>query len=203
MAMVRVGLTGGIGSGKSTVAGMLAALGAAVIDADAISRSVTAAGGSAIPALQAEFGPAFITRDGALDRDRMREATYADPGVRKRLEGIVHPLVGAESARQETLAESSGTRCIVFDIPLLVESRRWRQRVDLVLVIDCPAELQVERVVRRSALDCRLPCARSSPARPPARSAWPPPTSWSPTPGHTLQTCWRRKSSSSRSRFGL
>lgn len=152
MAMVRVGLTGGIGSGKSTAAGMLAALGAVVIDADAISRSVTAAGGSAIPALQAEFGPAFVTRDGALDRDRMREATYADPGVRKRLEAIVHPLVGAESARQENHAMAGGARCIVFDIPLLVESRRWRQRVDLVLVIDCPAELQVERVVRRSAL---------------------------------------------------
>ena len=152
MAMVRVGLTGGIGSGKSTAAGMLAALGAVVIDADAISRSVTAAGGSAIPALQAEFGPAFVTRDGALDRDRMREATYADPGVRKRLEAIVHPLVGAESTRQEELALAGGASCIVFDIPLLVESRRWRQRVDLVLVIDCPAELQVERVVRRSAL---------------------------------------------------
>lgn len=152
MAMVRVGLTGGIGSGKSTAAGMLAALGAVVIDADAISRSVTAAGGSAIPALQAEFGAAFVTRDGALDRDRMREATYADPGVRKRLEAIVHPLVGAESARQEELALAGGASCIVFDIPLLVESRRWRQRVDLVLVIDCPAELQVERVVRRSAL---------------------------------------------------
>lgn len=150
--MVRAGLTGGIGSGKSTVAGMLAARGATVIDADAISRMVTASGGSAIEGLRAEFGADFITAEGALDRDRMRQASYADPLVRKRLEAIVHPLVSAESARQEAQALASSARCIVFDVPLLVESRRWRQRVDLVLVIDCPAQVQVARVVRRSGL---------------------------------------------------
>ena len=151
--MVRVGLTGGIGSGKSTVAGMLARRGATVIDADAISRTVTAPGGSAIGPISEAFGPGFITPHGALDRDRMRQASYADSQARKRLEAIVHPLVGEESARQEAAAIASGARCIVFDIPLLVESRRWRQRVDQVLVIDCVPEVQIARVMRRSALD--------------------------------------------------
>jgi dephospho-CoA kinase len=151
--MLRVGLTGGIGSGKSTVAEMLAARGASVIDADAISRSVTAVGGSAIAALRQEFGSEFITPQGALDRDRMRQASYADGMVRKRLEAIVHPLVGAESARQESTAHAHGAPCIVFDVPLLVESRRWRQKVDLVLVVDCAPEVQIARVMRRSALD--------------------------------------------------
>lgn len=151
--MVRAGLTGGIGSGKSTVADMLARRGAVVIDADAISRSVTAPGGSAIGPIADAFGPDFITPQGALDRDRMRQASYSDVAARRRLEAIVHPLVGAESARQEAAALAAGARCIVFDIPLLVESRRWRQRVDQVLVIDCVPEVQIARVMRRSALD--------------------------------------------------
>ncbi len=151
--MVRVGLTGGIGSGKSTVAALLAGHGATVIDADAISRSVTAVGGSAIAQLHQEFGPDFITAEGALDRDRMRQASYADPQARKRLEAIVHPLVGAESARQESTAVAQLAKCIVFDVPLLVESRRWRQRVDLVFVVDCLPQVQIARVMRRSALD--------------------------------------------------
>ncbi len=151
--MVRVGLTGGIGSGKSTVAGLLVQRGAVLIDADAISRAVTARGGSAIPAISDTFGSEFITPEGALDRDRMRQASYADANARKQLEAIVHPLVGAESARQEAEAVARGAICIVFDIPLLVESGRWRKRVDQVLVIDCAPEVQVTRVVRRSALD--------------------------------------------------
>ena len=102
--MMRVGLTGGIGSGKSTVALMLAQLGAAVVDADAISRSVTAAGGTAIAAITEHFGRQFITPDGALDRTLMRARAYADPGARARLEAIVHPLVGTESDRQVTMA---------------------------------------------------------------------------------------------------
>lgn len=151
--MVRVGLTGGIGSGKTTAADLLARRGATVIDADVISRAVTASGGSAIGLLREEFGAGFITTDGALDRDRMRQATYTDTQVRKRLEAIVHPLVGAESARQEAAALAQGASCIVFDVPLLVESRRWRQRVDLVLVIDCQPDVQCARVVRRNGLD--------------------------------------------------
>ncbi len=151
-AALRLGLTGGIGSGKSTVANFFAQLGATIIDADAISRSVTAPGGPAITPLSIEFGAEFITRDGALDRDRMRSLVYADPSARKRLEAIIHPLVGQEIARQSDAAAQAGSRCIVFDIPLLVESTRWRQNLDRVLVVDCPPERQIERVMTRSGL---------------------------------------------------
>jgi dephospho-CoA kinase len=150
--MIKVGLTGGIGSGKSTVLAMLADLGAATIDADAISRATTATGGAAIPAIARVFGADFVTAAGALDRERMRSHAYADPNARKRLEEIIHPLVGQESARQVQAAIDAGARCIVFDIPLLVESGRWRSQVDRVLVIDCSPETQVARVVARSAL---------------------------------------------------
>jgi dephospho-CoA kinase len=149
---LRVGLTGGIGSGKSTVLQMFAELGAAVIDADAISRATTAAGGVAIDAIAKQFGADFITALGALDRNRMRERAYADPHARRQLEEIVHPLVGQESARQVEAALKAGVRCIVFDIPLLVESGRWRAQVDRVLVVDCSPATQVQRVVARSTL---------------------------------------------------
>ena len=151
MAM-RVGLTGGIGSGKSTVLQMLAQLGAAVIDADAISRSTTAVGGAAIAAISAQFGADFITPEGALDRTRMRAHAYADPQARKQLEDIIHPLVGQESAHQVQAALAAGVPCIVFDIPLLVESGRWRAQVDRVLVVDCSTQTQIDRVVARSGL---------------------------------------------------
>ena len=148
-----MGLTGGIGSGKSTVLQMLAELGAAVIDADAISRSTTAAGGAAIIAIRERFGDDFITSDGALDRTRMRDHAYADPQARKHLEDIIHPLVGTESARQVQAALEAGVACIVFDIPLLVETGRWRAQVDRVLVVDCSPQTQVTRVVARSGLE--------------------------------------------------
>ena len=151
--VIRVGLTGGIGSGKSTVLQMLAELGAAAIDADVISRATTAAGGAAIAAIAQRFGPDFIGPDSALDRARMREHAYADPDARRQLEEIIHPLVGLESARQVQAALDAGVPCIVFDIPLLVESGRWRAQVDRVLVVDCSPETQVERVVARSGLD--------------------------------------------------
>ncbi len=151
-AVIRLGLTGGIGSGKSTVAAMLARHGAAVIDADAISRQTTAAGGTAIAAIRQAFGPEFITPDGALDRDRMRERVFRDPGARRQLEHIVHPLVGLETARQTQAAIAAGRRCIVFDVPLLVESGHWRPRLDQVLVVDCRPEVQVERTMQRSGL---------------------------------------------------
>ncbi|HEY1229057.1 MAG TPA: dephospho-CoA kinase [Ramlibacter sp.] len=149
---MRVGLTGGIGSGKSTVLEMLRQLGAATIDADAISRATTAAGGAAIPAIAQAFGPEFITPDGALDRERMRVHVYAHPQARQTLEAIIHPLVGAESDRQVQQATAQGTRCIVFDIPLLVESGRWRAQVDRVLVVDCLPATQIARVAARSGL---------------------------------------------------
>ena len=149
---VRIGLTGGIGSGKSTVLAMLQQLGATAIDADAISRATTAPGGAAIPLIAQKFGADFIAPDGALDRVKMRERAYAHPEARRELEQIIHPLVGQESARQVEAALAAGARCIVFDIPLLVESGRWRRQVDRVLVVDCEPETQVARVTARSGL---------------------------------------------------
>lgn len=149
---LRLGLTGGIGSGKSTVLALLQARGAAAVDADAISRGVTAPGGAALPAIALQFGPEFITADGALDRDRMRERVYARPEARRELEAIIHPLVGEEIARQVEAALAAGARWIVFDIPLLVESGRWRAQLDRVLVVDCEPETQVARVAARSGL---------------------------------------------------
>jgi dephospho-CoA kinase len=149
---LRVGLTGGIGSGKSTVLAMLSQLGATPIDADAISRSTTAPNGAAIAEIEKVFGPDFITAERALDRERIRAHVYANPQARKQLEAIIHPHVGAESARQVEAALAAGAKCIVFDIPLLVESGRWRQQVDRVLVIDCAVETQVARVMQRSGL---------------------------------------------------
>jgi dephospho-CoA kinase len=149
----RLGLTGGIGSGKSTVAAFLAELGAAVIDADAIARSVTAPGGLAIPDIRQTFGHEFITQNGALDRTRMRALAYTDALSRRRLETIVHPLVSQETWRQADLAEAAGHRCLVFDVPLLVESAHWRQKVSKILVVDCEPETQIARVMARSALD--------------------------------------------------
>jgi dephospho-CoA kinase len=149
---LRVGLTGGIGSGKSTVLAMLAKLGAAAIDADAISRGTTAAGGAAIAEIERTFGSQFITAERALDRERMRAHTFADQGARKKLEAIIHPLVAAESERQVEAALAANAACIVFDIPLLVESGRWRQQVDRVLVVDCAVRTQVARVMQRSGL---------------------------------------------------
>ncbi|MBB2484870.1 dephospho-CoA kinase [Mitsuaria sp. WAJ17] len=145
---MRIGLTGGIGSGKSTVARCLAELGAALIDTDAISRSLTAPGGAAMPALVAAFGPQAQAADGALDRTFMRELAFRDPDARRRLEGVLHPMIGEETRRQELAA--SGNPWIVFDVPLLVESGRWRQRVDRVLVVDCETETQVLRVMARN-----------------------------------------------------
>ncbi|WP_096667192.1 dephospho-CoA kinase [Polaromonas sp. AET17H-212] len=147
MRALRVGLTGGIGSGKSTVAAMLADCGAAVIDSDAIARQVTAPGGVAMDQLARQFGTRFITPEGGLNRDAMRELVFADAGAKKQLEAIVHPLVGEETAR---LAARAASACIVFDVPLLVESGRWRQRVDQVLVVDCSEATQVSRVMARN-----------------------------------------------------
>ena len=149
---LRLGLTGGIGSGKSTVAQMLATRGAAVIDSDAIARSVTAANGSAMPAIREAFGPEFLNPEGALDRERMRALVFSDPGAKLRLEAIVHPLVGLATQAQAQAAIQAGHTLLVFDVPLLVESPRWRKLVDLVLVVDCLEATQIERVIARSGL---------------------------------------------------
>lgn len=149
---LKIGLTGGIGSGKSTVAGMLRERGAAIIDADAISRASTAPGGAAMAAIAAQFGPEFITPEGALNRERMRERVFQDPQARQQLEAIIHPLVAQETARQTQAAIDAGHRCLVFDVPLLAESAHWRGRVDRVLVVDCSAQTQISRVMARSGL---------------------------------------------------
>jgi dephospho-CoA kinase len=148
MQVMHVGLTGGIGSGKSTVAAMLVDCGAAVIDSDAIARAVTAQGGAAVGAIARQFGAAFVTPEGAMDREAMRSLVFADAQAKSRLEAIVHPLVGEETARQAAKTDSA---CVVFDVPLLVESGRWRQRVDKVLVIDCSEETQITRVMARNS----------------------------------------------------
>jgi dephospho-CoA kinase len=144
---MRLGLTGGIGSGKSTVARMLHDLGAAVIDADAIARACTEPGGNALAAIAQRFGPDALAADGSLDRARMRSRIFEQPELRQTLESIVHPLVADEIRRQAAAAVES---CIVFDIPLLVESPRWRIQLDRVVVVDCLPATQVARVLTRN-----------------------------------------------------
>lgn len=143
---LQIGLTGGIGSGKSTVATVWVELGAELIDTDAISRALTLPGGAAIAALQAEFGEACIDRTGALDRATMRELVFSDPGAKARLEAILHPLIGQQAQAQ---AANSTRSVLVFDVPLLGERSHWRQRAARVLVVDCSTATQVERVSRR------------------------------------------------------
>lgn len=144
-----IGLTGGIGSGKSTVATMLTELGAHLVDTDAIARALTAPGGLAIPEIAATFGNDFIDSDGAMNRDRMRELAFSDPGALMRLQAILHPLITQESEVQARQANPG--QVVVFDVPLLAESgSRWKDRVDKVLVIDCTAETQIQRVMARS-----------------------------------------------------
>jgi dephospho-CoA kinase len=149
---VRLGLTGGIGSGKSTVASLLVGLGAGLVDADAISRQLTIAGGLAMSAIAATFGSDFVDASGALARDRMRQLVHTDASARIRLEAIIHPLVGQESRRQAALLAEQACPCIVFDVPLLVESAHWRGDLDHVLVVDCTTEKQIDRVMARNQL---------------------------------------------------
>jgi dephospho-CoA kinase len=144
---LRIGLTGGIGSGKSTVAKFLADLGAAVIDTDRIARELSGPGGAAIAAIAAAFGAGAIDAAGALDRARMRTLAFADSDARRRLEAILHPLIGDETERR---ARAATAPLVVFDVPLLVESGRWTAMVDRVWVVDCRESTQLERVVARS-----------------------------------------------------
>ena len=148
--MLRLGLTGGIGSGKSTVANMLVEQGATLIDADDISRATTASGGAAITSIAAQFGPGVVNADGSMNRDAMRQRIFSDSNARHQLEAIIHPLVINESARQAEVARQAGCALLVFDIPLLVESSRWRNQLDRVLVVDCEVTTQISRVLQRS-----------------------------------------------------
>ena len=151
-AFRRIGLTGGIGSGKSTLAQLLVARGAPLIDADALSRQLTAAGGAAMPDIEQEFGPAFIAADGSLQRDRMRQLVFAEPEARLRLQALLHPRILSALLEQESLLINQGKPLVLLDIPLLVESAHWRQKVDRVLVVDCSADTQIRRVMQRSGM---------------------------------------------------
>ena len=147
----RIGLTGGIGSGKSTVGQMLHERGAAVIDADVIARNLTAPHGAAMSAIWQTFGADFITSHGALDRERMRAHVFSHPEAKQALEAIIHPLVAQETQCQAQEAIANGHHTLVFDVPLLVESgARWRAQVDRVLVVDCLEETQIQRVMARN-----------------------------------------------------
>ncbi len=144
-----VGLTGGIGCGKTTVADMFAALGASIVDTDVIAHSLTAPHGAAMPALLAEFGEDFATPEGALDRAKMRALVFTDDGARARLEAILHPRIRDATAAAAAIATGD---YVIFVVPLLIESGTWRERVTRVLAIDCPEEVQVARVMARNGM---------------------------------------------------
>lgn len=145
-----VGLTGGIGSGKTTVANMFAARGAAIIDTDQIAHELTMPTGIAMPAIARQFGTEFVAPDGSLNRARMRARVFADPAEKNRLEAILHPLIQSECDRAAQQAQGA---YLMFVVPLLVESGYWKKRVSRVLVVDCPEPLQVQRVMARSGLE--------------------------------------------------
>jgi dephospho-CoA kinase len=145
--MFVVGLTGGIGSGKSTVANLFAARGVPLVDTDVIAHRITAPHGIAMPHIAAEFGVAFVAADGSLDRARMRTLVFSDETARKRLEGITHPLIRAETEREERAAQGP---YVIVVVPLLVESGTWKNRVNRVLTVDCSVDTQIARVMSRN-----------------------------------------------------
>jgi len=144
-----VGLTGGIGSGKTTVADLFVAYGAQLVDTDAIAHELTAPDGAAMPALIAEFGADIATGTGALDRVAMRRCVFSDPSARGRLEAILHPLIRTLSAVR---CQAANSPYAVLAVPLLVESGSYRERCDRIVVVDCPESLQVDRVMARSGM---------------------------------------------------
>ncbi|WP_133647374.1 dephospho-CoA kinase [Paraburkholderia flava] len=145
--MFAVGLTGGIGSGKSTVADLFGKLGVTIVDTDVIAHRITAPLGAAMPLIAQTFGPSYVAADGSLDRARMRALIFSDDTARQQLEAITHPLIRAETDRERHAA--SGPYVIVV-VPLLVESGSWKMRVDRVLVVDCSVDTQIARVMRRN-----------------------------------------------------
>ena len=147
--LLQIGLTGGIGCGKTTVANMFAALGASIVDTDLIAHSMTVPGGPAMAAIGAEFGDLYITPEGALDRAAMRALVFSDPGAKLRLEAILHPLIRAAA---EADADAAQGAYVIFVVPLLIESGTWHGRVARVLAIDCPEAMQISRVMNRNGL---------------------------------------------------
>nr|WP_216863974.1 dephospho-CoA kinase [Polynucleobacter sp. MWH-Berg-3C6] len=147
-----IGLTGGIGSGKTAVSDLLAKLGAGIVDTDLIAHQITAANGVAISAIKKHFGPDFIAADGSLNREKMRSLVFTKPEARKSLEAITHPLIREESSRQALKLSQEGARYLVFVVPLLIESGSWMTLIDRLVVVDCPEEVQINRVMQRSNL---------------------------------------------------
>ena len=146
----RIGLTGGIGCGKTTVANFFAELGVSIIDTDVIAHSLTTPGGAAITRIQEEFGVEFITHDGAMDRQKMRDLVFKNPDAKQRLEKILHPKIRLACEAAAQVAQGS---YLIFVVPLLIESGNWSQRVQKILVIDCEEETQITRVMQRNHFD--------------------------------------------------
>ena len=147
-----IGLTGGIGSGKTAVSDLLAKFGAGIVDTDLIAHQITASDGAAIPLIQREFGAEFVGADGSLDRSKMRSLVFTKPEARKTLEAITHPLIRQETIRQAIQLSKDGVPYLVFVVPLLIESGSWLGILDRLVVVDCPEEVQIERVMQRSNL---------------------------------------------------
>ena len=147
-----IGLTGGIGSGKTAVSDLLAKLGAGIVDTDLIAHLITAPHGSAIALIEKQFGPDFIAADGALNRNKMRALVFAKPEARKSLEAITHPLIRQETIRQALRLSKEGVPYLVFVVPLLIESGSWMELIDRLVLVDCAEETQIQRVMQRSNL---------------------------------------------------
>ena len=147
-----IGLTGGIGSGKTAVSDLLAKLGAGIVDTDLIAHQITAPNGAAISLIEKQFGPDFIADDGALQRDKMRSLVFTKPEARKSLEAITHPLIRQEASRQALQLSEAGVPYLVFVVPLLIESGSWKSLIDHLVLVDCPEETQIKRVMQRSNL---------------------------------------------------
>lgn len=152
MRLPLIGLTGGIGSGKTAVSNVLAQLGAGIIDTDLIAHQITAPNGKAIPRIQEYFGAEFMDAKGALDRTKMRSLVFQNPEAKKALEDITHPLIRQETIKQAYQLADAGFPYLVFVVPLLIESGGWNEQIDHLVVVDCPEEIQIQRVMQRSNL---------------------------------------------------
>ncbi len=147
-----IGLTGGIGSGKTAVSDLLIKLGAGIVDTDLIAHQITAPHGAAISLIEKQFGSDFIATDGALNRDKMRSLVFTKPEARKSLEAITHPLIRQEAVRQALKLSKEASPYLVFVVPLLIESGSWLELIDRLVLVDCPEETQIQRVMQRSNL---------------------------------------------------